>query len=65
MSRTWLKDIRKNKNLTQSQIAQKCSMSESFYNQIENDKRNPSVDNAKTLAAFLMFDWTKLFYKEK
>lgn len=57
----WLKQIRVSKNFTQSQVASKVNLSESFYCQIEKGVRKPSVANAKQIADILQFDWTKFF----
>ena len=56
-----LERIRKEKNLTMSQVAEETGISLSFYCQIENKNRKPSVDVAKKIASVLDFDWTLLF----
>lgn len=53
--------IRQDKNFTQSQVAVKANISLSFYSQIENGVRKPSVDTAKRIAGVLDFDWTDFF----
>lgn len=58
-----LNSKRKEKNLTMSQVAEQTGISLSFYCQIENGDRNPSVDVAKKIAKVLDFDWTLLFEK--
>lgn len=57
----WLRDIRLSKNFTQSQVASSAGLSVSFYCQIENKSRSPSVDTAKRIAKTLGFDWTRFF----
>ena len=59
----WLEKLRKEKNLTQSQVSEMSKISISFYNQIENAERKPSVSTAKKIAEVLSFDWTKFFEK--
>ena len=56
--------IRQDKDFTQSQVAIKANISLSFYSQIENGVRKPSVDTAKRIASVLDFDWTKFFDEE-
>ena len=61
----WLKEIRTDKNFTQSEVASKTKLSESFYCQIEKGVRKPSVANAKQIAALLQFDWTRFFEQKE
>ena len=42
--RTYLVALRKEKNLTQKQLAEKLDISESYYNQIENGERQKRMD---------------------
>jgi len=42
--------IRQDKNFTQSQVATNADISLSFYSQIENGVRKPSVETAKRIA---------------
>lgn len=59
--RNWLTDIRNNLGLTHQDVADKAKIDRSFYTQIENGSRNPSVDTAKSIAEVLDFSWTKFF----
>lgn len=59
----WLKEIREQKNLTMLQVSHGCKIAESYYCQIENGNRNPSVETAKKIADVLGFDWTR-FYED-
>jgi len=59
--RTWLKELRKSKNLTQEKLSEKAEITRAFYAQIELGNRNPSVPNAKKIAEVLDFDWTKFY----
>lgn len=57
-----LKELRKDKNLSQQQVADSSKISRAAYSNIENGVRKPSVDTAKKIADVLDFDWTE-FYK--
>ena len=59
----WLKKTRKNKKLTQCDIANACGYSQTAYCMIENGNRRPSVELAKKIAKVLEIDWTR-FYDE-
>lgn len=59
--RTWLKEMRTEKSMTQRQVAEACGKSESYYSQIESGKRSVPVSTAKAIAKVLNFDWV-LFY---
>lgn len=61
----WLKVVREQQGLTQEKVADKCGLSRSAYGNIENGKRRPSVNVAKTLGELLGFDWTKFYENEK
>ena len=65
--RTWLKDLREAKNLTQSQIAKIIGISQQMYGFIENGKRcePDKCDTEKAIAAVLGFDWTLFFPDEQ
>ena len=53
--------LRKNKNLTQAELGEKCGVSQQMIALIEIGERNPSVETAKKISAVLEFDWTKFF----
>lgn len=42
--RNYLVSLRKEKNFTQKQVADKLDISESYYNQIENGERQKRMD---------------------
>ena len=42
--REYLVALRKEKNLTQKELARKLDVSESYYNQIENGERQKNMD---------------------
>lgn len=59
--RTWLKELRKSKNLTQEQLSEKLEISRAFLTQLELNKRNPSVQTAMKIAKVLEFNWTRFY----
>ena len=61
----WLERLRHDKHMTEKDVAQAAGISQQHYNFIENGKRRPSVDVAKTLGELLGFDWTKFYENEK
>lgn len=65
MLRDWLKKIRNEQDLSQSELADKISISTTMYHYIETCKRGKriSVDMAKKIADVLGFD-IKMFFDE-
>lgn len=59
-----LKEIRRNANLTQMNLADLCGCERSIIGKIENGVSTPSVRLAKRIGKVLNFDWT-LFYQEE
>ncbi|HDR8054388.1 TPA: helix-turn-helix transcriptional regulator [Bacillus cereus] len=59
--REWLKKFRYVKGYTHEDIANKCKISRSYYTQIENGTKTPSVEIAKKIGGCLNFDWTCFF----
>jgi transcriptional regulator with XRE-family HTH domain len=62
--REWLKDLRKGRNLTVRELAPLLEMSFSHYSDIENGRRNPSVELSYKMAKFFEVDVT-LFFKDR
>jgi putative transcriptional regulator len=68
-TRKWLIALRNNKKgidgspYTQQNVADEAGIDRSFYTQIENGQRSPSVKTAKKIAKVLEFNWT-LFFAE-
>jgi putative transcriptional regulator len=62
--RSWLKELRDSKDLTQTQVADSCEISRSYYTHIENGTKDPTVKVAKKIATVLGFCWTKFFDEE-
>ena len=61
--REWLIDLRKQKNLSQSEVAEATKISQPSYCNIENGKIRPKPETAKRIADLLGFNWTD-FFKE-
>jgi len=59
--RTWLKELRFKKGLTQLQVSKIVGIKRPYYTMIETGVRNPSVDVAIKIAHTLEFDWTIFF----
>lgn len=59
--RTWLKEARTNRGLTLKHVATAAGISECYYSQIENGKRNASPPVAKKIAAVLNISWQLFF----
>ena len=57
----WLISIRKKFGLSRRAVAQRCFISESYYQKIEYGERSVSVPVAKRIAAVLSFDWQRFF----
>lgn len=61
--RKWLENYRVNQNMTHEQVADSVDISRSYYTNIENGVKTPSVKVAKALSGVLKFEW-ELFYKD-
>jgi len=59
--RTWLKEYRTAKDLTQYDVAQRAGIERSYYTMIESGNRTPSVHVAQSIGKVLGFDWTIFF----
>jgi len=62
--RTWLKDIRAKKELTQQEVANAANVDVTMICKIELGERRPSVEVAKKIASVLGFNWTRFFDDE-
>lgn len=58
-----LEQKRKERGLTQQDMADKIGVSRQYYNELENKKRQPSVTAAKKIAQILGLEWTIFFTK--
>lgn len=57
----WLKKIRTDQCWSTYKVAREIGISQSLYSSIENGTRSVSVDNAKKIADYYGFSWTKFF----
>lgn len=64
MPRKWLKKVRNEKGLTQQDVADSGGFARTYYTMVEQGKRTPSVDVAKSIAKVLGFEWTIFFDDE-
>lgn len=62
--RLWLKKLRETAGLTHEQVADRAVISRSYYTNIENGTKTPSVKAAKLIAKVLGFQW-EVFFNEK
>lgn len=63
--RKWLKDIRRQRSMTQQQVADKAFIERSYYTHIESGKRNPEPETAIKIAKVLRFHASVFFMTEK
>lgn len=56
-----LKEIRKNKGMTQEELAAKCDVQRTTISMIEVGENLPSVPLAKKIAEILDVDWKGFF----
>ncbi|WP_010532474.1 helix-turn-helix transcriptional regulator [Lentibacillus jeotgali] len=61
--RDWLLSIRKQRELTQAEVAKKAGIARTTYSMIETGERGATVKNAKKISSILGFDWTVFFEK--
>ena len=61
--RHWLMAIRKNKGLSQAEVAKRANISQSYYAEIETGARGKGmkVPIAKAIADVLEFEWTRFY----
>lgn len=59
----WLLAKRREKGLTQEQVAEAAGIARSYYTRIENGDHKVPVETAKRIAQVLEMDWT-LFYEQ-
>ena len=64
--RTWLKEIRMHKELSQHDVATRASISQQYYSAIESGwkRYRVPVETAKRIAAVLEFEWTRFFEED-
>ncbi|AYE38434.1 XRE family transcriptional regulator [Companilactobacillus zhachilii] len=59
--RKWLKSIREDKNMTQSEFAEYLNIPVTTYASWEQGNRNPSIAKAKEVSEQLNIEWTIFF----
>lgn len=61
--RKWLKNIRKELDLTQADVAKKAEISQNYYSTIELGERGKKLptETAQKIAAALGFDWQRFY----
>lgn len=59
--RYWLKKLRDAAELTHEQVADSAKISRSYYTNIENGTKTPSVKAAKSISEVLGFPWENFF----
>ncbi|MGD6854532.1 helix-turn-helix domain-containing protein [Bacillus infantis] len=61
MKRYWLVKLRKNRNLTQAEIAELIHIDRAYYSQVESGLRNPSEEISRSIGRVLNIDPLLLF----
>lgn len=64
LTRTWLKELRIQRKMTQNEVAIQAGIERAYYTMIEQGYRSPSVKVAKDIGSVLGFDWT-IFFENK
>lgn len=59
--RKWLKDKRETLGLTHEEVANKAGIARSYYTNIENGIKTPSVEVAKAIAKAVKEKWELFF----
>lgn len=59
--RAWLIDARKQKSLTQEEVAQYLGVTSTEIGKYERGERTPKPKNAQKLGELLGFDWTQFY----
>ncbi|MCM3111645.1 helix-turn-helix transcriptional regulator [Lederbergia lenta] len=59
--RSWLKNYRNARGLTQEETSYLSGISRSYYTHIEQGSKTPTVEVAKNIAKTLKFDWVLFF----
>lgn len=59
----WLEETRRDKGMTQQDLAQAIGINRASLSKLENGKMNPSIGLAKKLGKALGFEWTR-FYED-
>lgn len=65
MKREHLQQIRKNKNLTQNEMAELLEISPVYYGMIERGERNPTLELSKAIADLLNKTVDEIFFDDE
>ncbi len=57
----WLVQARKDRGMTQQDVADRCGITRQMVSAIERGRTLPSVPVAKAIASVLEIHWTKFF----
>ena len=57
-----IKEIRKNRKLSQKVFASQCDISQTYLSQIENSQREPKLSTLKTICLVLEIPLSVLFF---
>lgn len=60
-----LRKLRRERGITQVELANAAGISQAMLSNIENGNRKPSVETARRIAAKLGIDWYELFDGDK
>lgn len=60
-TRDWLIQLRKEKHITQAELARRVGIAQPSLFSIERGHHNPKPENAKKIADILGFDWNRFF----
>lgn len=60
-----IRNLRKDRGLTQKELAEKCDLSRSYIADLERDRYNPSLDSLKIVAHGLGVNVSRLLGEEK
>jgi len=57
-----ISDLRKKKNLTQLELAEKCKMTQAYLSHIENNKKDPHITTLKEISKALEIPLPIIFF---
>lgn len=65
MKRKYLQKLRKEKNLTQQEVAKELGVATVFYGMIERGERNPTLELARKIAILFNSTIDEIFFNKK
>ena len=63
--RTWVREARKAKGLSEKNVADEVGISQPAYHWIEEGKKNPRPETAKRIGAVLGIPWVRFYEDEE